>query len=313
MFSIPVDLSRKSGGLATIAHALNAGEVARAQIATLNLQIPDPPPSSTIAPARDELVKLISSLDASGLIKADWNPDEHPRWPAGAPDSQGGEFAPKGEGELISQSDDHQTYPIDLSSRTEHERTEQLDVESDSPSVTPAVFHGGEEAQLEDAAYRGDFYDEMVRKYATYLRAAGFRVETEVRVWMADGSAHTRIDVLAQALGETYGVEVKTGKRPFPTFSQLLIYPHMIYGESVLSDDLKITTFGFKPWQILPKIPVLVMYVRDPDTEPVFSRFDPKKMLEEYYRRIRRIRGFKKVLAALAKAFSIIRGKSKDG
>jgi hypothetical protein len=28
------------------------------------------------------------------------------------------------------------------------------------------------------------------------------------------------------------------------------------------------------------------MYVRDPDTKPVFRDFDPKKMLDEYYRRI---------------------------
>src|SRR5271156_4635047 len=27
-----------------------------------------------------------------------WDADDHPRWPAGAADSKGGEFAPKGEG-----------------------------------------------------------------------------------------------------------------------------------------------------------------------------------------------------------------------
>jgi hypothetical protein len=32
------------------------------------------------------------------LIKADWDPDEYPRWPAGSADSVGGQFAPKGEG-----------------------------------------------------------------------------------------------------------------------------------------------------------------------------------------------------------------------
>jgi hypothetical protein len=31
------------------------------------------------------------------LLKADWDADEHPRWPAGTPDSQGGQFAPKGD------------------------------------------------------------------------------------------------------------------------------------------------------------------------------------------------------------------------
>ena len=37
----------------------------------------------------------MDELQWSGLLKADCDPDEHPRWPAGAPDSQGGQFAPK--------------------------------------------------------------------------------------------------------------------------------------------------------------------------------------------------------------------------
>jgi hypothetical protein len=35
-------------------------------------------------------------MGEAGMAKAaDWNPDAHPRWPEGAPDSQGGRFAPK--------------------------------------------------------------------------------------------------------------------------------------------------------------------------------------------------------------------------
>jgi len=33
---------------------------------------------------------------ASGLLKADWDPAKHPRWPAGSPSGIGGEFAPAG-------------------------------------------------------------------------------------------------------------------------------------------------------------------------------------------------------------------------
>jgi hypothetical protein len=97
-FGFPIDMSRKMGGLRTIAGALNAGNIARAQMATLFLDIPDPPRLSKMANAPDEMIKFIRELHWSGMIKADWDPDEHPRWPAGAPDSQGGRFAPKGEG-----------------------------------------------------------------------------------------------------------------------------------------------------------------------------------------------------------------------
>ena len=103
-FGLPVDMSSKRGGLTVIAKALNEGDVVRAQIATVLLGVPNHPYLSKGAPSRQEMIKLASDLRRSGLLKADWDPDEHPRWPAGAPDSQGGQFAPKGEGSEISAS-----------------------------------------------------------------------------------------------------------------------------------------------------------------------------------------------------------------
>ena len=97
-YGLPVDMSSKRGGLRVIAKALNEGDVVRAQIAAVLLGVPDPPSLSKGAPSRKGMIKLASDLRWSGLLKADWDPDEHPRWPAGAPDSQGGQFAPKGEG-----------------------------------------------------------------------------------------------------------------------------------------------------------------------------------------------------------------------
>lgn len=39
---------------------------------------------------------LVRQLRISGLLKQDWDPQKHPRWPAGSPDSVGGQFAPAG-------------------------------------------------------------------------------------------------------------------------------------------------------------------------------------------------------------------------
>jgi hypothetical protein len=50
------------------------------------------------------MIKLACDLHASGLLKADWDDDEHSRWPAGAPESQGGRFAPKGDESAAGQS-----------------------------------------------------------------------------------------------------------------------------------------------------------------------------------------------------------------
>ena len=103
-YGLPIDMSSKRGGLAVIAKALGEGDVVRAQVATVLLGIPDPPSLSKGAPSRQEMIKLASDLHWSGLLKADWDADEHPRWPAGAPDSQGGQFAPKSGDPATGQS-----------------------------------------------------------------------------------------------------------------------------------------------------------------------------------------------------------------
>jgi hypothetical protein len=89
-FGLPIDMSAKLGGLKAIAGALNAGDLARAQIATVLLGIPDPPQLSKGAATRQRMMQLIRDLHWSGMLK--WDPDEHPRWPAGQ--SDGGQFRP---------------------------------------------------------------------------------------------------------------------------------------------------------------------------------------------------------------------------
>jgi hypothetical protein len=94
----------EEGGLAAIAKALNEGDVVRAQVATVLLGIPHPPSLAKGAPSRQAMIELARELQWSGLLKADFDPDEHPRWPAGAPDSQGGQVAPKNDDPSAGQS-----------------------------------------------------------------------------------------------------------------------------------------------------------------------------------------------------------------
>jgi hypothetical protein len=67
--------------------------LARAQIAAVLLGIPDPPQLSKGAAVPERTIKLIRDLHWSGMLK--WDPDEHPRWPAGQ--SDGGQFRTAGE------------------------------------------------------------------------------------------------------------------------------------------------------------------------------------------------------------------------
>jgi hypothetical protein len=105
-FGLPIDMSSKMGGVKAIANALNEGDVARAQIATVLLGIPDLPVLSKAVDDPGQLIKCVRDLQNSGLLKADWDSNEHPRWPAGAPDSQGGQFAPKDDDTGVGQTTD---------------------------------------------------------------------------------------------------------------------------------------------------------------------------------------------------------------
>ena len=91
-YGFPLDIGRKRGGVDTVAAALANGELARAQIAALLLQLPDPSVSRDDQPDRLEKRRLADGLAACGLLKADADWDEkHPR--TGAPPNPGW-FAP---------------------------------------------------------------------------------------------------------------------------------------------------------------------------------------------------------------------------
>lgn len=95
-YGLPIEISSKIRSLAAIARALDRGDLVHALIAAPHLQLPDPPDLAKSAPTVSELIDLARGLKASGLLKADWDPTEHPRWPAGSPGGIGGEFAPSG-------------------------------------------------------------------------------------------------------------------------------------------------------------------------------------------------------------------------
>jgi hypothetical protein len=94
-YGVPIEFERKMDGLGAICRALNRGDLIHAQIATLHLQIPEPV-FTKAAQTPDAVIDLVRELRISGLLKQDWDPQKHPRWPAGSPDSVGGQFAPAG-------------------------------------------------------------------------------------------------------------------------------------------------------------------------------------------------------------------------
>jgi hypothetical protein len=78
-YGLPIEVAAKAGGLASVARALDRGDLALAGIAAVLLQFPDPPPLEKGAPAADDWAKLAAELAGSGLLKGDWDPAKHPR------------------------------------------------------------------------------------------------------------------------------------------------------------------------------------------------------------------------------------------
>ena len=111
-YGLPIEFDRKLSGLQVVARALSRGDVIHAQIATVHLGIPTPPVLTKSVQTAGEIIDLASQLSASALLKEDWDPAQHPRWPAGSPDSIGGQFAPADAISDASADDESSDAPV---------------------------------------------------------------------------------------------------------------------------------------------------------------------------------------------------------
>lgn len=90
VYGLPVDFAGKSEGVSAIARALNKGDIARAQMIALHLQLPEPLPLAKNAPSQNDVDMLTGLLECAGVLKINYR-----HYPAGSPDRKGGRFAPK--------------------------------------------------------------------------------------------------------------------------------------------------------------------------------------------------------------------------
>jgi len=233
-----------SPGLGVVAEALNQGGVGRAMVAALRLQLPELDWNGAARIAHVDQV----------LRKYNFDPNE-PRDPRGRWTT--GEEATLS----ASRSNDHAT-----SSSREMERpnpprigVSMADLDfNGAPLLNDATGEDGEggPAELTSIANNSIFHDLEVARFAAYLESRGQIVETEVRLEMADGSELAVLDILAKdsSTNIIYGIELKTGERPKYSDGQLIVYPHMMLGESVVALDRKVISMGLLPNEPLPPI-----------------------------------------------------------
>lgn len=102
LYGFPVDIGSKRAGLTVVATALQSGDIAKAQIAALHLQLPEPINNRSAQETDRE--NLARDLIACGLLKADADGDaKHPRtgsppnpgWFANKPKDPSAETTPK--------------------------------------------------------------------------------------------------------------------------------------------------------------------------------------------------------------------------
>jgi len=121
--ALPIDLTCKMNGLNAVARALNAGNIALAQVAMLNPHLSDLPDLRKAA-ASGRLLEIARGFWESGVLKtAEFDPAKHPRWPQGAPASQGGRFRAANDNDQVSaEASDAGDSPMVVAGLTRHER-----------------------------------------------------------------------------------------------------------------------------------------------------------------------------------------------
>lgn len=90
LYGVAIDFTSKLDGLVVIARALNENNIVKAMIATVHLRLPEVPARSDRN--SHKVIDVARKLFDAGILSKTWDPEKHPRWPAGQ--SDGGRFRP---------------------------------------------------------------------------------------------------------------------------------------------------------------------------------------------------------------------------
>ncbi len=150
-YGVPIDMASKMGGLHAISRALSEGDIARAQIATVLLAIPEPPPLSKGVRPRSDMIKFIRDLYWSGLIK--WNDDEHV-WQSSGPAIASNVAVPPRDESALVKAGFNPNEPRDERGRWTDGGDSSSAVGSNSSNAF--LQYGAQEGKLDDGVYHPD-------------------------------------------------------------------------------------------------------------------------------------------------------------
>lgn len=109
----------------------------------------------------------------------------------------------------------------------------------------------------------GQLHKEAKEYVARKARANGDIVETEIEVKSLRG-VPTKLDFLGMRPdGHLYAIEFKTPGYTSFSLNQMLVFRYLDLGNHVYSVDPKISSFGFRPGQLLPPICVRGVFLNE--------------------------------------------------
>jgi hypothetical protein len=202
-------------------------------IATGNGYVPLSGPN-TQQPAN---AKSRSPGNVHGFFRKVWESDEHPRWPTGAPDSQGGQFAPKGEGAIDTQGGSDkanvtlsEAFPANMFGRDRPEQTlswlDPIHSASHAEEASPEDIR--QEIQAQFASRKGGDYWIDPKSYG-FESAIDIGQQIDDSINNPKGYMHG-VFVQAAASGQTVRFDTASWR---PQHNAIRFQNPLVYGDTV--------------------------------------------------------------------------------
>ncbi|HLG86275.1 MAG TPA: hypothetical protein VKZ79_03660 [Alphaproteobacteria bacterium] len=251
-----------------IARALEAGDLAKAQILGLQLGFDD---------LDDDKLRRLDV--GATLVKEGYDPNQ-PRDEDGRWTSDGGTTSAS-----VSSSTDMPTAPpttMNAAAVTPDAPAQTGDIEAGSESQLPPMPVG----------FNDEYHNAVRDDLAAAINSLGGRAITEVSLTAFNG-VKSRIDLMVldpKVLPTPFGIEVKTGLDPILTRQQSIVYAILMAGGNVWSSSPRLPKVGLSPGARMPPVPVAVYWKIAPDVpgkwiflSPEFVKMDQFRRYQETY------------------------------
>ncbi len=129
---------------------------------------------------------------------------------------------------------------------------------------------------IDEAAYHGDYHNQLVQEYADITRRSGGVAVTSVPLTTVSGiTAVADLVVRPNGAPAPFVIEVKTGANPSFTPNQSYVYALLSVGNHLTSSKQELESLGLTPGAPLPPLRLLVIYTAGPGARLDYGWWPP--------------------------------------